>query len=131
MSLVQEGTTRLGFRCDSKGCLNKATHTPVICIPPEGYPIEFSDRLFVFSHICMEHRADATRTNYVGPKMQKLARSRAAAKGMKPDFERWGIEWWPCISSEYQKFLNAAGICPHDDAQVEGEITMPGIPGVN
>jgi hypothetical protein len=125
MALVQEGTTRLGFRCDSKGCLNKATHTPIICIPPVGYPIEFADRLFVFSHICMEHRQDALRTDYVGPKMQRLARSRAAALGLKPDFDRWGIEWWPCISFQYQKFLIAAEIVPPDDAQVKGEIIAP------
>lgn len=125
MSLVQEGSTRLGFRCDMKGCLNKATHTPIICIPPEGYPIELADRLFVFSHICMEHRPNALRMNYIGPKMRDLARSRAAARRMKPDFDRWGIEWWPCISSEYQKFLIAAGIVEPDDAQVKGEIIAP------
>lgn len=110
-----------------KGCLNKAAYTPLICIPYEGYPVDIipADKLFVFSHVCVEHQKDCARTDYIGPKMRKLAIARAAAKKLKPAFERWFIEFWPCISSEYQKFLIAAGLVEPDDAQVKGEIIAP------
>lgn len=130
MSLVREGTTDLGFRCDMKECLNKATHTPLICIPSEGFPNDQADRLFVFSHVCMEHRKQAEKTDYIGPKMRKLARARAAHARRRPAFERWFITWIPCISSEYQRFLAAAGIVDPEDAQVKGSIVMPGSEGL-
>lgn len=127
MSLVKDGTTVLGYRCDMKGCLNKATHTPLICIPSEGFPNSEADRLFVFSHVCMEHRRQAMKVDYIGPKMQKLARARAATSGRKPAFERWFIKWIPCISSEYQRFAEAAGIVAPGDMQIEGSIVLPGL----
>lgn len=131
MSLVKDGTTALGFKCDVKGCGMKATHTPILCVPHEGYPSEMVEpsRFFIFNQVCMEHRAAVKQTDMLGPKMRKLAKDMSARRGLKPAFERAFVLFWPAISSEYQQYLALMGIVPTDDQIAKGELILP--PGIN
>lgn len=127
MSLVKDGSTALGFVCDVKGCGCKATHTPLLCVPFEGLPVEIKTpvMVFIYNQVCMEHRKDVKESDMLFPGMRRKVRDLAAAKGGKPDFDRAYPMFFPCISAEYQDFLEKIGLVEPGDAQAKGTLILP------
>ena len=127
MSRVIEGTTALGFRCDATACNAKATHSPVICVPYEGYPPEIRRPIvaFVDKHVCPDHfgyiRPDDMLDKRIRDQMEAIARQNHG----RPDFKRAFLNWCRCISSEYQQFQESAGLVAPGDARADGRLILP------
>lgn len=127
MSLVKEGTTALGFKCDRAGCDRKAPYTPVYCVPHEGYPVEIRGPIIgmIDTHLCAEHCKDVREEDVVSKRMRDQIEGVAAMNNSRPAFKRAYIKFVPTISDEYQRFQEAVGHVAPGDAQAEGKIILP------
>lgn len=127
MSRVKEGTSLMGFKCDASGCEAKATHTPVLFVPHEHFPISERKAMFAFidTHVCPRHRRAIRGEDIMSKKMRDQFEGIAAMSNSRPAWKRAYVEFAPVHSSSYQKFQIAAGLVEPDDAQVKGEIIAP------
>jgi len=131
MSRVVEGTTMGGFRCDASACSAKATHSPVLCVPYEGYPPEIRRPLiaFVDRHVCPDHFRAFTIDDLLEKRIRDQMESIAEQHHGRPAFERAFIQFCRCISDEYQRFQEGAGLVPPGDAYADGRKIMPNYEG--
>jgi hypothetical protein len=127
VSRVREGTTMAGFACDAAACSAKATHSPVLCVPYEGYPPETRRPMiaFVDKHVCPDHFRYIRTDDMLDKRIRDQMEAIAAQNHGRPDFKRAFLNWCRCISDDYQRFQESAGLVKPDDAKADGSIIMP------
>ncbi|MBV8473815.1 MAG: hypothetical protein JO107_16615 [Hyphomicrobiales bacterium] len=127
MSRAIEGTTAGGYLCDAVGCDMIATHSPMLCVPFEGYPVEIRPPLVAFCdvHVCPVHWQGLRSSDFVSKAMTDVIEATAAESNGRPAFKRAYVKPIVCHSYEYLQFQQKAGLVAPDDAIAKGSITAP------
>jgi hypothetical protein len=127
LSRIREGTTMGGFICDASACGARATHSPVLCVPYKGYPVQIKPPMiaFVDRHACPDHFGAFRVSDLLVVAIRRQFSQIAEQNDGKPDFDRAYIKQIRCISDEYQKFQEAAGLVKPGDARADGSVIIP------
>lgn len=126
MTRIVEGTTLGGFRCDAVGCAAKATHSPMICVPYEGFPVSIRNPIIgmVDTHVCARHRKSILISDIVSKPMMDVIEETASQANGRPEFSRSYIKFVRVHSWEYTQFQQRTGLVAPDDALAENHPTL-------
>lgn len=126
MSRVIEGSVAGGFRCDVRGCGEKAIWAAFVATPylfePERAPIITMTDI----HTC-HHHLSLIRRELVTDHMRKAIREVAAKNGGKPDFDRQKMGKISVIHGDYHRFQEMAGLITTGDLLIKSDATVPAI----
>lgn len=127
MSRVKPNTTAMGHKCDANACDARATHSPVLCVPYKGYPVQIRSPMiaFVDRHTCPDHFRAFLISDLLTDNIKKEFRRIADENDGMPDFGRAYIKQIRCISDEYQQFQEKTGLVAPGDAKADGRIIIP------
>lgn len=128
MSRILEGTTLGGYACDAVGCGRRAVHTPVVCVPYEGFPVAVRNPIigFVDVHVCPEHWPALNIDELMTKPMRDAMEAVAVEHNGRPAFKRTYLKPIYCHSSEFLQFQQKSGLVAPDDALAKpGQSAMP------